>query len=154
MMTANDILCAGAADVPCWNVLGRTDSDVRLVIHGIMESTNLVLDLPERRLDRRIALPQLLTLTPIVDADQSASLRGDPVHVVGKWLAERGLCFYHTQNLPFRRAVVSFESFSGHQAHLILDISWSRFLRPGWYDSGGRFTHVVEPTTETEATEI
>ena len=28
--------------------------------------------------------------------------------------------------------------------HLMLRITWCRFLRPGWYDSGGHFIRIVE----------
>ena len=97
----------------------------------------------ERRKDKRIPFPHLLTLTPL--AEKQHRTIGEPVTVVGKYLAARGLDFYHHDTLPYKRAVVSFDHGSGEGIHLVLRISWCRFLRPSWYDSGGRFTHIVQP---------
>lgn len=145
MATTTNMLSSNCArSTLSWSVLGRTDTDIRQRVNDIVESTAQDRAQPDRRVDKRYAFPQLLTLTPISDRDDISQI-GHPVHVVGKWLAERGLDFFHTDNMPFRRAIVSFEAQGGAEAHLILNISWSRFLRPGWYDSGGRFTHVVEP---------
>ena len=97
----------------------------------------------ERRAVRRVPFPHLVTLTPIDDAELISI--GDPISVVGKQLAGRGLDFFHRDPLGFKRAVVSFDSSIGLHEQLILSLSWCRFLKPGWYDSGGRFTHVVKP---------
>ncbi len=132
-------------DEPTWNVSGRSDAEVRHEVKKIVAKTELT-HVPEKRVDQRFAFPRLLTITPI--DDHSLTPVGEPIQVVGKWLAERGLDFFHTGNLPFRRAIVSFEDSA---AHLVLNISWSRFLAPGWYDSGGRFTHIVRCESDTRA---
>lgn len=128
---------------PSWNIVGRSDAEVRQEVKKIVALTELA-HVPERRVDQRFAYPKLLTITPINEGDLQPT--GEPMQVVGKWLAERGLDFFHTENLPFRRAIVSFDD---SVAHLVLNISWSRFLTPGWYDSGGRFTHIVRCKSAT-----
>lgn len=105
----------------------------------------------ERRRDKRIAFPHLLTLTPLAEHDQRTI--AEPVTVVGKYLAARGLDFYHHDTFPYKRAVVSFDQGLGEGIHLVVRISWCRFLRPSWYDSGGRFTHIVQPDTSLVADE-
>ena len=126
-----------------WTVTGRTDGEIRELVSEIVESASLQTLPCDRRSDKRVAYPHLLTMVPIADGESIQPI-GDPVDVVGKCLAERGLTFFHQQNLPFRRAIVAFDTRDYAAAHLILNISWSRFLRPGWYDSGGRFTHALQ----------
>jgi hypothetical protein len=75
------------------------------------------------------------TLEPLCDA----------LVVVGKNLSEEGLGFYHQQPLPYRRAIITLEDNSGRSVSLLIDLSWCRFTRQGWYDSGGRFLEIVEP---------
>jgi len=125
-------------DDPSWTVVGRTDAEVRQEVKKIVALTELAHD-PERRMDQRFAYPQLLKLTPINGRDLKPI--GEPIQVAGKWLSERGLDFFHHEILPFRRAIVSFDE---SVAHLVLNVTWSRFITPGWYDSGGRFTHIVQ----------
>ena len=103
----------------------------------------------DQRKDKRIAYPQLLTLTPIDDGE--FSVVSESLTVVGKYLAARGFDFFHCHPLPFRRAIVSFDRGGQDGIHLVLNIAWCRFLRPGWYDSGGRFTHIVQ-VQESEST--
>lgn len=135
--------CVADRLTPGWVFAGRTDTAVRQLVSGIVDSIGLRTVQSERRLDKRVPFPFLLRLTPITSGEEF-QVQGEPVDVVGKSLAERGLTFYHSQNLPFRRAIATFESEDFDPAHLLLNISWSRFLRPGWYDSGGRFTHVLQ----------
>lgn len=97
----------------------------------------------DRRRDKRIAFPRLLTLKPLAELEFKTV--GGDVTVVGKSLASNGLDFYHCDTLPYKRVVVSFGDLPyAEEIHLVLNISWCRFLRPGWYDSGGRFTHIVK----------
>jgi hypothetical protein len=103
----------------------------------------------ERRNDRRIAVPQLFQLIPL---DES----GQPVHsavltVIGKNISRRGICFYHNQPLPYRRAVIIVHQPGFNDFSVEIDISWCRFTKPGWYESGGRLVAVkpVEPKCAT-----
>jgi hypothetical protein len=95
----------------------------------------------ERRTERRFPYPRLIPLTPMVEEGQEAS--GPTRYVVGKHLGPRGLDFFHGDPLPERYAVVALPCGADRWAHLLLRITWCRFLRAGWYDSGGRFVRLV-----------
>ena len=125
-----------------WTVTDTSEKGVGDLVQSILRASAPPVHHPERRRHKRHALPRLVTLTPI--DDQEMKQVDEPVVVVGKSLALRGFDFYHNEPLPYRRAVISFDEMP-EAVHLVLLISWCRFLRPGWYDSGGRFTHIVRP---------
>ena len=135
-----------ALDPTHWIVTEKSDQTVVEFVERVLKLMEPPRRVSDRRRDHRAAFPHLLTLTPI--EDHSLSVAGEPVTVVGKHLAARGLDFYHTQPLTFKRAVVSFESDLALDTHFVVNLAWCRFLRPGWYDSGGRFTHIVRPEAE------
>ncbi len=91
----------------------------------------------ERRGRRRYPYPYLIHLTPV--ADGGITPRGETVVAVGKHLSEQGLGFYHPGPLPYRRMIASLESSDGTWLGFLLDLTWCRFVKQGWYESGGRF---------------
>lgn len=91
----------------------------------------------ERRAGARYPYPYLVRLTPVVACGEVS--RGEPVVVVGRHLSEGGFSFYHPKPLPFRRVIATLETASGLRLDLLLDVTWCRFTRQGWYESGGRF---------------
>lgn len=91
----------------------------------------------ERRAGARYPYPYLVRLTPVVARGEAP--RGEPVVVVGRYLSEGGFSFYHPKPLPFRRVVATLDTASGLRLDLLLDVTWCRFTRQGWYESGGRF---------------
>lgn len=126
-----------------WTVLDKSDGVLAEFGARVMELTRPSRLVTERRQDQRTPISQLIELIPI---DETAiRVTGEPICVVGKHLAARGLDFFHTEVLPFKRAIVAFNSSWGLDEHFVINLSWCRFLRPGWYDSGGRFTHIVQP---------
>jgi len=104
----------------------------------------------ERRTDLRHPYPFLVRITPV--DDDGLTPIGETVSVVGKDLTDRGIGFFHQEPLPYRRAIVSFESGTEHALAMLIDLSWCRFTRHGWYDSGGRFLQCVDwdPTDTPE----
>jgi hypothetical protein len=95
----------------------------------------------ERRRERRFPYPHLVYLTPLTD-DGSAP-DGESIVVIGKHLSEGGLGFFHQRPLACRQAIVSLERADGHWFGLVIDLTWCRFTRHGWYESGGRFLRAV-----------
>jgi len=95
----------------------------------------------ERRTSGRYPFPFLVRLTPV--DERSLQPIGDPIVVVGKDLSDRGIGFFHPHPLPYRRAIVTLEDSAQRSVSLLIDLSWCRFTRLGWYDSGGRFLQVV-----------
>lgn len=97
----------------------------------------------ERRRELRYPFPHLVSLTPV---NEDASQReGDAFTVVGRHLSERGFGFFHQAPLPYRHVVAALDMGDGRSISLLLDVSWCRFTRSGWYESGGRFLRVVRP---------
>lgn len=135
-----------------WSLLDNTEKAVETLTSRIVTASESDLTVPDRRAQPRHPLPVLLTLTPI--EEKTLEVTGDPLVVVGKQLSARGLDFYHCEPLTFRRGIISFDSFPALEANLVIRISWCRFLRPGWYDGGGRFTHVVMPADDIGAEHI
>ena len=97
----------------------------------------------ERRAQRRYPYPYLLQLTPV--ADDGTAQWSETVVVVGKHLSQRGLGFYHPWPLPYRRMIASLETTGGGRLDLLINLTWCRFTREGWYESGGRFLQAVPP---------
>jgi hypothetical protein len=95
----------------------------------------------ERRADQRFPYPKLLYLTPV--SEDGISPAGDSIVVVGKHVSERGLGFFYQRPLPNRRMIASLEGREGGWVSFLVDITWCRFTRHGWYDSGGRFLQAV-----------
>lgn len=127
-----------------WVVLEHTEDAVSEFVTRILKLTSEPSPpLVERRRNKRTTYARLLTLTPL--HDNVLQVAGECVTVVGKHLAPGGLDFYHVDPLPFKRVIVSFDESLALDKHFVLDIGWCRFLRSGWYDSGGRFTHIVTP---------
>lgn len=95
-----------------------------------------------RRTQHRVPFPQLVEFLPL--ANDGRTIVGETLHVVGKNLASLGFDFYHQEPMPYRFAIVRLPVGDDQWIHFQLKISWCRFLKPGWYDSGGRFVRIVE----------
>lgn len=94
-----------------------------------------------RRFGPRYPYPQLVHLTPL-ELDGQTECR-ESIVVVGRQLSEQGIDFFHPKPLPYRRAIVTLEAPGGRWLRLLLDLTWCRFTRHGWYESGGRFIKVL-----------
>ncbi|HBO45574.1 MAG TPA: hypothetical protein DD670_16920 [Planctomycetaceae bacterium] len=95
----------------------------------------------ERRSDQRYPFPHLVHLTPV--GEDNTPIEGEMIVVVGRHISERGLGFYHTKPLPYRRMIVAFETSGGNWVRFLIDLTWCRFTRDGWYESGGRFLQAI-----------
>jgi hypothetical protein len=117
------------------------DDEVRVQVWGLLTALYPRNDLMERRRDNRYPFPCLLYLTPV--AEDGLTPEGETVVVVGKHLSECGLGFYHREPLPHRRMIASLESGRGQWFAFLMDLSWCRFTKGGWYESGGRFVQTT-----------
>lgn len=99
--------------------------------------------IPERRREARFPFPYLVRLTP-VHMDGRTPI-GPTVVVVGKHISEHGLGFYHPAPLPYRRvqAEILNGMEDGGSLCVLMDLTWCRFNREGWYDGGGRFLEML-----------
>lgn len=124
------------------------DDEVRAQVVGLLTTLFPRGQLVERRREQRYPFPHLIHLTPV--GEDGLTPQGESVVVVGRYLSERGLGFYHAKPLAQRRAIASMESASGRWIAFLMDLSWCRFTRQGWYESGGRFLRSVLSPVETE----
>ena len=120
--------------------LGRSDAQlVGQQIRLLLASSGP--DGVERRRDQRFAFPQLVRLTPV--DQQTLCPQGESLVVVGKHLSENGLGFYHEKPIADRTMLAVMEHSSEGPLQFLLDLSWCRFTRQGWYESGGRFLQAI-----------
>ena len=102
----------------------------------------------ERRREHRYPFPYLIHLTPV--GEDGVTPEGETLVVVGKHLSQRGLGFYHPRPLPYRRMIASLEAGNGAWVAFLIDLTWCRFTRQHWYESGGRFLQAVSPPVKKE----
>src|SRR5688572_21523057 len=95
----------------------------------------------ERRSDERVAVPVLFQLTPLDENGEPVELAA--LTVVGKNMSRRGISFYHNEPLLYRRAIITVDHAGLEGFSAEIDISWCRFAKPGWYESGGRLMAVA-----------
>ncbi|MDP6446504.1 MAG: hypothetical protein QGG36_21240 [Pirellulaceae bacterium] len=102
----------------------------------------------ERRRSRRHPYPYPVQLTPVTSDGEV--LTGDTFFVLGKHLGEGGLDFYHSDPVPYRRAIASLKC--GDQwVSLLMDLTWCRFGVHSWYENGGRFINAVLSPLDPDA---
>lgn len=118
-----------------------SEDEVRTQVWGLLGALYPRGEVVERRGDQRYPYPYLVYLTPV--DDDGITAKGEPLVVVGKHLSERGLGFYHPKPLPHRRMIASLETAGGRRMHFLIDLTWCRFTRHGWYESGGHFLQAV-----------
>jgi hypothetical protein len=102
----------------------------------------------ERRRDDRFAIPVLFKLT-LLDAE-SRPYAHEATIVVGKNISRRGLCFFHEQPISHRRAVIELVQPGLGEFAAEIDVTWCRFTKPGWYESGGRLVRTaIQPCRDS-----
>jgi hypothetical protein len=94
-----------------------------------------------RRRSQRFAFPNLLKIVPVNPG--TLMPKGRPIVVVGKHISEQGLGFFHQTPIPDRYVLVTVDRWQAPPLRLLMDLSWCRFTRHGWYESGGRFLRLV-----------
>ena len=75
----------------------------------------------DRRCDRREPFPYPIHVTPV--AGRGQVLTEETFVVLGKHLSERGLDFYYSAPLPYRRVITSWECRDGSWLALMLDLT-------------------------------
>lgn len=107
----------------------------------------------ERRLEKRYPYPSLLRLRPYDEAESSdefdsrEGIEGrlpDSMTVVGHEISLHGIGFYHQEPIADRLVVIEFfDDASTEALRVLVDLSWCRFAREGWYESGGRLVREI-----------
>ena len=121
-------------------VASSVDPEVRDRVWDLVGKLYPSGNVSERRGERRYPFPQLVHLSPI--AGERLDPSGESVVVVGKHISERGIGFFHREPLAYRRVIASVP-YGDHWLGLLTDLTWCRFTRHGWYESGGRFLKIA-----------
>ena len=95
----------------------------------------------DRRRERRFPFPHLVHLTPLADDGRTSS--GSSIVAVGRELSEGGFGFFHPSPLPYRQMIASLQAADSRWFSFVIDLTWCRFMRHGWYESGGRFLRTI-----------
>jgi hypothetical protein len=126
----------------------RSDSSIECAIQCLLASCHSRRH-SERRREQRYPFPYPIRLTPVT-ADGNIS-PAESIVVLGKHLSEHGVDFYYNEPLPYRRVIASFERGGQEVLHLMMDLTWCRFGRHGWYENGGRFLQLLTSSPSMEA---
>jgi hypothetical protein len=102
----------------------------------------------ERRREARHPYPYPVYLTPLVGELPALD---QTFVVIGKHLSEHGLDFYHKQPVAETRVIASLDVGAAGWLGLLLELTWCRFSRHGWYDNGGRFLSLARSPLENAA---
>jgi hypothetical protein len=113
------------------------DEAIRSQVELVVFHAQAQLHLPERRSSQRRPFPYPVEMTPLGTGGKPDRSRS--FVVVGKHLSDGGLDFYHREPLTEKKLVASFDIGRERRVELLLDLTWCRFSRHGWYEQGGRF---------------
>jgi hypothetical protein len=125
-----------------------SNSEMRTQVRGLI-STLLYGqdDSVERRRQVRYAFPHPVYLTPV--GDDGSTPDGESIAAAGKDLSEGGLGFFHPAPLPTKRMIVSLQLGDGSWMAFVIELTRSRAIRQGWYETGGRFVEAVPSPMES-----
>ncbi|MCA9150812.1 MAG: hypothetical protein KDA92_15985 [Planctomycetales bacterium] len=124
-----------------FQVLASDDASISEAAKQVAQVNQNVWNDRGRRSQNRVPFSKLISMLPLSNDDLQPSL--EPIYVVGKHLAPLGLDFFHHEPIEERFAIVSLENGAEGYVQFLMKITWCRFLKPGWYDSGGKFIKIV-----------
>jgi hypothetical protein len=137
----NNLLATASVDLPpigTSTVEARVSDHIYHFLAGLLPQSRA----GERRRNMRYPYPCLIRLTPV--DDDNATPLDEPITVVGKSISARGIAFYHQNPLPFRRAILTLGDAPEKGLSVVAELLWCRFMRQGWYDSGGRLVAICD----------
>jgi hypothetical protein len=118
-----------------------TEAELRAEVRGALAMMCPAAPVADHRRQKRFPFPHVVYLTPVAE-DGLTPLAGTLV-AAGKHLSQSGMGFYHPDPLPYRLVIASLPRPEGGWLGVLLELRWCRFIRHGWYESGGRFVRVV-----------
>lgn len=119
----------------------NNDSLVRERVWRLLSNLYPVAPLLNRRAEQRYPFACLALVTPV--AEECDAAPSAPIVVSTKNISESGVSFFHPATLPYRRVLLKFERDDASSVTFLVDLSWCRFTRQGWYESGGRLLQVM-----------
>lgn len=124
------------------DVVSTAPNDIkRLVLQVAHFSEPIPASRTDRREHERKPYPHVLSVTPLIDGTLEPA--SETVSFIGRQISREGIDFFHDYLISEKRVAVGLQSASQSWAHFVLELGWSRFIKGGWYISGGRFTQVI-----------
>ena len=108
-----------------------SDVEIRECVRSILASHYGRSFAMERRRERRFPFPHLVHLRPLAADGRTPS--GESLVAVGRELSEGGFGFFHSAPLAHRQMIASLQSADNRWMSLVIDLTWCRFMRHGWY---------------------
>ncbi len=121
------------------------EAGVRKQVSGLLAGMYGEAGSSDTRRSARFAFPRLVYVTP-AEADGQPSRVGTFV-AAGRHISDGGLGFFHPDPIPYREVIVSLEETPGEWRSFLMELRWCKFIRQGWYESGGRLLSTV-PTPD------
>ena len=124
----------------------RREDSIGSVVEQALRNARPIHPGKERRREERYPYPYPIYLTPL----NSPCGRDETIVVIGRQLSLHGVDFYHRDPIPESRMIASLNAHEQGWIGLLLELTWCRFNRHGWYENGGRFLAVVDSPLEIE----
>jgi hypothetical protein len=95
----------------------------------------------ERRRWHRVPYDRAILITPL--DDETNEPVGPSQRVRGRDISLGGVSFDHRETLACRKVACIFEPDSPKSESVIVRLTWCRFTKDGWYQSGGQFVQSI-----------
>lgn len=127
-----------------FSLVNECDDELRSRLRGVVDLAVRAADSRpgiERRAVERVAYPHAMSLTPVNPRTREPV--GETRTVLGKHLSCDGFGFASFEPFHFRFAIVSLEVDADRYVGILGEALWCKFIRHGWYETGGRFHEPV-----------
>jgi hypothetical protein len=95
----------------------------------------------QRRRWHRVPYDRPILITPL--DDETNEPNGPSQLVPGRDISLGGVSFAHREPLASRKVACTFEPSSPTSESVIVRLTWCRFTKEGWYQSGGQFVQSI-----------
>jgi hypothetical protein len=110
-------------------------------VETLVASWNGPTTVVERRRWHRVPYDRLIQITPLDDSTNEPT--GPPQLVTGRDISLGGVSFMHREPLACRKVACAFNPNSRSPESVVVRLTWCRFTKDGFYQSGGQFVQAV-----------
>jgi len=123
-------------------------------VETLIASWNGPTTVVERRRWHRIPYRRSILITPL--DDETLEPTGPSQMLPGRDISLGGVSFEHREPMASRKVACTFDPGSGSRESVVVRLTWCRFTKDGWYQSGGQFVQSIaldldQPSSGEEA---
>lgn len=126
----------------------RRVEEISRMIDSLVASWQTPVTIQQRRRWHRMKYTRLLLMTPLDTVTEE--ICGEPQIVTGRDISPGGISFSHREPMPYRKTILTFVLTDGDVESAVTKLTWCRFTRDGWYQSGGMFLRRTKCPIEGE----